>query len=123
MAQTELSDKNLAEAIAKIVDALHHCYRDIKIKSIPSYEDEDFTLEVRIPENLSEDEVLNRCHMECIRAEDEFDVFILPKVVYSQQKGIKHLNHKSRFDPASCRVGGFMMQGPGLLWAWAGDRF
>ncbi|MCP4351113.1 MAG: hypothetical protein GY795_37080 [Desulfobacterales bacterium] len=85
MAQTELSDKNLAEAIAKIVDTLHHCYRGIKIKSIPSYEDEDFTLEVRIPETLSEDEVLNRCHTECIRAEDEFDVFILPKVVYSHQ--------------------------------------
>ncbi len=82
MEQTEPLEKSLAQAVTKIVDSLHHFYKGIRIKPIPPYEDEDFAIEVRIPGSLSKEEVLDRCHEECIKAEDEFDVFILPKVVY-----------------------------------------
>jgi len=58
-------DKSLAEAAAKFVD-------------------EDFTFEITIPKDLSIDEVLETCHQECIKVEDEYDLFILPKVVYEQ---------------------------------------
>ena len=37
-----------------------------------------------IPKNLSIDDVLETCHKECIKVEDEYDLFILPKVVYEQ---------------------------------------
>jgi hypothetical protein len=81
MAETESSEKKLAKAVAMVVDSLHRIYKGIRIVPIPNYEDEDFAIEVKIPGILSEDEVLDQCHRECIKAEDEFDVFILPKVV------------------------------------------
>ena len=81
MAETESSEKNLAKAVAMVVDSLHRFFKDIRIVPIPNYEDEDFAIEVTIPRALSEDDVLGRCHRECIKAEDEFDVFIFPKVV------------------------------------------
>jgi len=84
MPETIAVDKSLAEAAAKFVDVLHHVYSGIKIRPIPSYEDEDFTFEITIPKNLSIDEVLETCHKECIKVEDEYNLFILPKVVYEQ---------------------------------------
>jgi len=66
------------------VDVLHHIYSGIKISPIANYEDEDFTFEITISKNLSIDEVLETCHKECIKVEDEYDLFILPKVVYEQ---------------------------------------
>ena len=45
---------------------------------------EDFTFEIRIPKNLSIDQVLETCHKECIKVEDEYDLFILPHVIYEQ---------------------------------------
>ncbi len=81
MAETESSEKNLAKAVTMLVASLHRIYKDIRIVPIPNCEDEDFAIEVTIPRILSEDEVLDRCHRECIKAEDEFDVYILPRVV------------------------------------------
>ena len=75
-------DKSLAEAVTKFVDALHHIYSGIEIRSIPNYEDEDFTFEITIPKSLSVDEVLETCRKECIKVEDEYDLFILPNVAY-----------------------------------------
>ena len=75
-------DKSLAEAVTKFVDTLHHIYSGIEIRSIPNYEDEDFTFEITIPKSLSVDEVLETCHKECIKVEDEYDLFILPNVAY-----------------------------------------
>jgi len=84
MSGTIVSEKSLAEAITKLVDSLHHKYPEIMIKPISNYEDEDFTFEITIPKNLSIDQVEEACHMECIKAEDEYDLFILPKVVYER---------------------------------------
>ena len=54
------------------------------IKPISHYEDEDFTFEITIPKDLPINQVEDTCHMECIKIEDEYDLFILPKVVYEK---------------------------------------
>ncbi|MCK4486042.1 MAG: hypothetical protein KAU38_04675 [Desulfobacterales bacterium] len=77
-------EKSLAEAVTKLVDSLHHKYPGIKIKPISNYEDEDFAFEIIIPKDLPIDQVEGACHMECIKTEDEYDLFILPKVVYEE---------------------------------------
>ena len=84
MPQTTAIHRSLAEAVTKFVDSLHHIYSGIKIKPISNYEDEDFTFEIRIPKNLSIDQVFETCHKECIKVEDEYDLFILPHVIYEQ---------------------------------------
>ena len=84
MPETMATQKSVAEAVTKFVDSLHHRYPGIKIKAISKYEDEDFTFEISIPKDLPIDQVEETCHVECIKAEDEYDLFILPKVVYEQ---------------------------------------
>ena len=81
MPEVKAMDKSLAEAAAKFVDALHHLYSGIKIKPIAGFEDEDFTFEIAVPKDLSIDEVLEACHKECIKVEDEYGLFILPHVI------------------------------------------
>ena len=76
-------DKSLAEAVTKFVDALHHIYSGTEIRSVPNYEDEDFTFEIKNPKSLSIDEVLVTCHKECIKVEDKYGLFILPNIVYA----------------------------------------
>ena len=84
MPETIATEKNLAEAVTKLVDSLHHKYPGIMIKPISNYEDEDFTFEITIPKELPIDQVEETCHIECIKTEDEYDLFILPKVVYEK---------------------------------------
>jgi hypothetical protein len=81
MPELKTIDKNLAEAAAKFVDALHHMYPGITIKPIGHFEDEDFTFEIGVPADQSVYEVLEACHKECIKVEDEYDLFILPHVI------------------------------------------
>ena len=83
MPETTAVQETLAEAVTKFIDSLHHKYQGIKIKPISKYEDEDFTFEISIPKDLPIDQVEETCHMECIKAEDEYDLFIFPKVVYA----------------------------------------
>jgi hypothetical protein len=84
MSEAVSIDKSLAEAVAKFVDAVHHIYSGIEMRPGPNYEDEDFSFEITIPKSLSIDEVLETCHKECIKVEDEYDLFILPNVAYKQ---------------------------------------
>lgn len=84
MTEAKVSDRTLAEAAAKFVDALHHIYPGIKIRPVSRFEDEDFAFEVTIPTELSIDDVMESCHKECIRAEDEYDLFIYPHVTYAR---------------------------------------
>jgi hypothetical protein len=79
MPQTVAIHRSLVEAVTKFVDSLHHIYSGIKIKPIFNYEDEDFTFEIRIPKNLSIDQVLETCHKECIKVEDEYELFMSNK--------------------------------------------
>ena len=89
MPAVKIMDKSLAEAVTKFVDALHHLYPGISIKPIASFEDEDFTFEVAVRRDLSIDEVLEVCHKECIKVEDEYDLFILPQVIHEGSIGTK----------------------------------
>ena len=82
MPATNTPDKSLAEAVTSFVDSLHRKFPGVKIKSIPAYEDEDFTFEIIIPQGLAIDEVEKESHLACIKAEDEYDIFILPNVIY-----------------------------------------
>ena len=75
-------DGHLAEAVTKVVNTLHHTYSGISVRPVSPYEDEDFTLEISISRDLPIDEVLDVCHKECIKVEDEYDLFILPVMVY-----------------------------------------
>jgi len=75
-------DKSLAAAVTKFVDTLHHRYSGITIQPMPNYEDEDFAFEITIPKELPLEQVLETCHKECIKIEDEYDFFILPRVIY-----------------------------------------
>ena len=84
MPETIATEKSLAEAVTKLADSLHNKYRGIIVKAISNYEDEDFTFEITIPKNLPVDEIEETCHMECIKIEDEYDLFIFPKVVYME---------------------------------------
>ncbi len=82
-------NKSLAEAVTKFVDRLHRMYSGITIQPISNYEDEDFTCEITIPQELSCDHVLETCHRECIKIEDEYDFFIFPHVVYDNTSNSK----------------------------------
>ena len=82
MPATNTPDKTLAEAVTSLVDSLHRKFPGVKIKSIPAYEDEDFTFEITIPQGLPIDQVEKESHLACIKAEDEYDIFILPNVIY-----------------------------------------
>ncbi len=77
------TERSLAKALTKLVDLLHHKYPGIKIKPIPNYEDEDFTVEISIPKDLPVDQVEETCHLECIKIENEYNLFIYPKVIYN----------------------------------------
>lgn len=85
MAENVAIKRNLAEAVTKLVDSLHNKYSGIKIRPISNYEDEDFTVEIIIPEALSLDKVEEEVHKECIKAEDEYDLYIFPKVIYENR--------------------------------------
>ena len=82
MPEVKAMDKSLAEAVAKFVDALHHIYPGIDIRPISNFEDEDFAFQIAVPRDLSIEEVLDACHKECIKVEDEYDLFILPQVIH-----------------------------------------
>ncbi len=82
MPEAKTMDKSLAEAVAKFVDALHHIYSGIDIRPVSNFEDEDFTFQIAVPRDLSIEEVLDACHKECIKVEDEYDLFILPQVIH-----------------------------------------
>jgi ubiquitin-protein ligase len=58
-----ITKKILAEAVAKLVDSLHHKYPGIKVKPISNYEDEDFAVEVTIPKDFPIDQVEETCHL------------------------------------------------------------
>jgi hypothetical protein len=82
MPEARAMDKSLAEAVAKFVDALHHIYSGIDVRPISNFEDEDFTFQIAVPGDLSIEEVLEACHKECLKVEDEYDLFILPQVIH-----------------------------------------
>ncbi|MBI3948896.1 MAG: hypothetical protein HY314_00335 [Acidobacteria bacterium] len=78
-------EKKLAEAVALFVERIHQRYPGVKTAPISVYEDEDFAIEVLIPPELDKGEAHDACLEECIRIEDEHDIYILPRVRHAPQ--------------------------------------
>jgi hypothetical protein len=80
MSVVSAQDKRLAEAVALFVEAIHQAFPAVVTRPIPPYDDEDFTLEVRIPVGLERDVVLNACLQQALELEQRFGFVILPRV-------------------------------------------
>ena len=80
MSVVSAPDKRLAEAVALFVEAIHHAFPAVVTRPISPYDDEDFTLEVRIPAGLDRDTVLNACLQKALELEQQFGFVILPRV-------------------------------------------
>ena len=80
MSIVSTQDKRLAEAVALFVEAIHQAFPAVVTRPIPPYDDEDFTLEVRIPAGMDRDVVLNACLQQALELEQRFGFVILPRV-------------------------------------------
>jgi len=61
MSAVEPREKRLAEAVAILVEAIHHDVPGVSTRPLAPYDDEDFTLEVRIPAGMDRDTVMDLC--------------------------------------------------------------
>jgi len=73
-------DKRLAEAVAVLVEAIHHAFPMASTRPLAPYADEAFTLEVRIPAGMDRDTVRDACLRHALAIEDQFGFFILTRV-------------------------------------------
>ena len=80
MSVVEKKARSLAEAMAIMVEKIHRSFPGVSTHPIPPYEDEDFTLEVKIPESMDRDEVMNACIQHAMDIEDTFGFTILTRV-------------------------------------------
>jgi len=80
MSVVDPREKRLAEAVAILVDAIHHDVPAASTKPLPPYDDEDFTLEVRIPAGMERDTVMDICIRHALAIEDQFGFVILTRV-------------------------------------------
>ena len=80
MSAVDPQEKRLAEAVAILVDAIHHDVPRASTRPLPPYDDEDFTLEVRIPAGMDWDTVLDRCIRHALAIEEQFGFVILTRV-------------------------------------------
>ncbi|MDH3598360.1 MAG: hypothetical protein OEU26_01830 [Candidatus Tectomicrobia bacterium] len=80
MSVIERQERSLAEAVALLVEAIHQSLPAVSTRPVPPYEDEDFTLEVRIPAGMDRSEVMNTCIRHAQDIEDVFGFAILTRV-------------------------------------------
>ena len=80
MSVVEQTEKGLAEAVAILVEEIHQSLPMVSTRPIPPYEDEDFTLEVKIPAGMNREEVMNTCIRHALQIEDQFGFAILTRV-------------------------------------------
>jgi hypothetical protein len=80
MSAVDPQEKRLAEAVAILVDAIHHDVPAASMRPLPPYDDEDFTLEVRIPAGMDRDMVMDLCIRHALAIEDQFGFVILTRV-------------------------------------------
>jgi hypothetical protein len=80
MSAVDPREKRLAEAVAILVDAIHHDVPAASMRPLPPYDDEDFTLEVRIPARMDRDTVMDLCIRHALAVEDRFGFVILTRV-------------------------------------------
>jgi len=80
MSAVEPREKRLAEAVAVLVEAIHHNVPTVSTRPLAPYDDEDFTLEVRIPTGMDRDAVMDICIRHALAIEDQFGFLILTSV-------------------------------------------
>lgn len=80
MSVLEKRERSLAEAVAILVEEIHKSFPTVSTRPISPYEDEDFTLEVRIPSGMDREEVMNECIRHVLKIEDQFGFTILTRV-------------------------------------------
>ena len=80
MSAVEPREKRLAEAVALLVEAIHHDVLTVSTRPLAPYDDEDFTLEVRIPTGMDRDAVMDICIRHALAIEDQFGFLILTRV-------------------------------------------
>jgi hypothetical protein len=80
MSVVEQRERNLAEAVAILVEEIHRSFPTVSTHPIPPYEDEDFTLEVKIPASMDREEVMDGCIRHAMQIEDQFGFSILTRV-------------------------------------------
>jgi hypothetical protein len=73
-------DKRLAEAVAVLVEAIHHDFPMVSTRPFAPYADEAFTLEVRIPAGMDREQVGDACLRQALVIEDQYGFFILTRV-------------------------------------------
>lgn len=80
MSAVEPQDKRLAEAVAVLIEAIHREVPAAAVRPLAPYDDEDFTLEVRIPAGLDREAVMDFCLRQALAVEDRFGFVILTRV-------------------------------------------
>ena len=85
MSRQEQRERSLAEAVAILVGEIHKAFPVVATRPLPPYEDEDFTLEVKIPAGMNREEVMNECIRHALRIEDEFGFMILTRVKEAEE--------------------------------------
>jgi hypothetical protein len=80
MSVVDPQEKRLAEAVAILVEAVHHDVPAASTRPLPPYDDEDFTLEVRVPAGMDRDTVMDLCIRHALAIEDRFGFVILTRV-------------------------------------------
>jgi hypothetical protein len=80
MSVVDKRGKSLAEAVALLIEKIHQSFPTVSTLPIPPYEDEDFTLEVKISEGMDRDRVMNACIQHALQLEDAFGFTILTRV-------------------------------------------
>jgi hypothetical protein len=73
-------EKRLAEAVAVLLEAIRHDIPTASTRPLPPYDDEDFTLEIRIPPDLDLDQMRDVCLRHALAVEDQFGFLILTRV-------------------------------------------
>ena len=81
MSMVEKPEKSLAEAVAVLLEKIHRSFPVVSTRPIPPYEDEDFTLEIKIPADMDRDQVMDVCLQHAMDVEDAYGFTILIRVI------------------------------------------
>jgi hypothetical protein len=80
MSAGQPQDKRLAAAVAVLIEAIHREMPAASMRPLAPYDDEDFTLEVRIPAGMDRETVMDFCLRQALAVEDQFGFLILTRV-------------------------------------------
>jgi len=76
----ELKEKNLAEAVALLIEEIHKSFPVGATHPIAPYGDEDFTLAVELPAGPNREQVMDARSRYALRIEDQFGFSIWTRV-------------------------------------------